>query len=346
MEDLGIRQGKTMKAVFKPRIDLSKRTPLQDVIPLRTPFIINIDPCDACNFQCKFCPTGDRDLMKRTPGRGHGVMDFKLYKKIIDDLHEFEDKIKVIRLYKDGEPLINPHFADMVRYAKESGCCDRVDTTTNASLLTPELGKKIAKAGLDRINISIEGVNAKQYEEFSRYTVDYNEIINNVDSFYENRGDCEMIVKINGDILTEEEKQQFLDMFGDITDGIFIESIMDCWPTFEQKKVEVNQERGIYGQEIKEVMTCPYVFYSFPINSDGTASLCFLDWSRKLIIGDAKKQSIKEIWDSSIMRDYQKMFLNGERKQHPICAECGQLRQGNPDNIDAYTKEILDKLCF
>ena len=99
-----------------------------------------------------------------------------------------------------------------------------------------------------------------------------------------------MIVKTNGDILTEDQKQQFYDLFGDITDGIFIESIMDCWPTFEQKKVEVNQERGIYGQGIREVMVCPYVFYSISVNSDGTVSLCFLDWKRDLVLGDVKTE--------------------------------------------------------
>lgn len=43
--------------------------------------------------------------MKRTPGRNHGLMDFDLYRKIIDDACGFPDKVKVIRLYKDGEPL-------------------------------------------------------------------------------------------------------------------------------------------------------------------------------------------------------------------------------------------------
>lgn len=71
-----------MKAEIKPRIDLKNRTKLEEVIPLKTPFIINIDPSDRCNFQCKFCPTGDRELMKKTPGRNHGLMDFELYKKV------------------------------------------------------------------------------------------------------------------------------------------------------------------------------------------------------------------------------------------------------------------------
>lgn len=333
-----------MKAKVQPRIDLKNRTKLETVIPLKTPFIINIDPSDACNFQCKFCPTGDRDLMKRTPGRGHGIMSFDLYKKIIDDACSFEDKIKVVRLYKDGEPFVNPLFADMVKYAKDSGCCDRVDTTTNAALLTHKLSDDIIAAGLDRINISIEGVTEEQYYDFARAKIKYADLVDNIRYLYEHKTNLEMLVKINGDVISEEQKQQFLDTFGDITDIIFIESIMDCWPTFEQTKVEVNQTRGIYGTEINEVMVCPYPFYSISVNSDGTVSLCFLDWKHTLLIGDASKQSIKEIWNGVKLKDYQKMFLEMKRKTHSVCANCGQLRQGAPDNIDAFASELLKKI--
>jgi MoaA/NifB/PqqE/SkfB family radical SAM enzyme len=333
-----------MKAVIKPRIDLKNRTKLETVIPLRTPYIINIDPSDVCNFRCKFCPTGDRELMKNIISRGHGNMNFDLYRKIIDDIGEFEDKVKVIRLYKDGEPLLNPHFAEMVKYAKTSGYCDRVDTTTNASLLTPELSLKIIDAGLDRINISVEGINESQYADFSQYKIDFQKFVDNIRFFYKNRKQCEMIVKINGDILTETQKQEFYEIFGDITDGIFIESIMDCWPAFEQKKVDINKTRGIYGNNIKDVFVCPYVFYCLYINSDGTYSLCFLDWSRKMILGNAKTITPQQVWNSMELKEYQKMFLRKERKSHPICKDCGQLRQGMSDNIDRYANELLKNL--
>lgn len=152
---------------------------MENVIPLKTPFIINVDPSDKCNFECKFCPTGDRTLMEATEGRNFGYMKFELFKKIVDDICAFEDKIKVLRLYKDGEPLINPHFADMVRYAKETNCCDRVDTTTNASLLTKEKSLAIIDAGLDRINISIEGVSNEHYLNFSNYKMDFDDLVSN-----------------------------------------------------------------------------------------------------------------------------------------------------------------------
>lgn len=326
------------------RIDLKNRTKLETVIPLQTPFIINVDPADSCNFECSFCPTGDRQLMKDI-GRPFKTMDFDVYKKIIDDIKEFSEPLKVLRLYKDGEPMLNPHFADMIRYAKESGNILKVDTTTNASLLSPKRNLEIIDAGLDRINISVEGVNAEQYKKFSNYKIDFDKFVENVKHFYDNRKQCEVVVKINGDTLSEDDKKLFIDTFKNIADGVYIEHIMSCWPEFELRDgLEVNQDHGIYGQEIKEVSVCPYVFYSFSLNSDGQASLCFLDWSRKLLIGDVRVQSVKDIWLGDKMRDYQKMFLRHDRKNHPVCGNCGQMTHGMPDDIDAFADEILQKL--
>ena len=334
-----------MKAKIQPRIDLKNRTKIEKIIPLTIPFIIFIDPADICNFQCKFCPTGDRDLMKKTPGRNYGTMDLELFKKIVDDICEFEKPIKVLRLYKDGEPLLNKNFPEMIKYAREKTCAQRIDTTTNASLLTPELTDKIIDAGgLDRINISIEGVNSKQYLKFSKYKIKFTKLVENIRYFYNKKKNCEMIIKTNGDLLSENDKKRFYEIFGDIADGVFIEHIMSCWPGFEMESVEANKECGIYGQEIKEVMVCPYVFYSFSINSNGSASACFLDWSRKLLIGDIKTQKIRDIWFGKEMLNFQKMFLKKKRKEHRICTGCGQLSHGYPDDIDTFAENLLEKL--
>jgi len=331
-----------MKAKIKPRIQLENREPLKDNIPLNTPWVIFVDPSDKCNFRCKFCPTSDTRLMKKV-GRSLKNMDFNLYKKIIDDICEFEKPIKVLRLYKDGEPLLNPHFAKMVKYAKDSGCCDKIDTTTNASMLNPKLNLDIIEAGLDRINISIEGINKKQYKSFSDYVLTWGWFIDNIKHFYDNRKQCEMIIKIPGDNLSEEDKKNFFEIFGDICDGISIEHTMNCWNNFEMKDMKQNKKVGIYGQPIKEVGICPYVFYSMSINSDGTVSLCFLDWNRKLLIGDVRLQSVKEIWNGEKLFKYQENFIMGKRKEHSICCNCSQLSHGMPVDLDEYARLLLTK---
>ncbi|HNS55746.1 MAG TPA: radical SAM/SPASM domain-containing protein [Smithellaceae bacterium] len=332
-----------MKAEVKPRIELENRTKLEEVFPLDTPFLIFLDPSDLCNFQCKFCPSGDKALLKKVKRRP-GLMDFELYRKIIDDLCTFEKPIKVLRLYKDGEPLLNPRFPEMVRYARERGCALQVDTTTNASLLNPQLNLELIDAGLDRIHISLNGLSDESYRQFTGRKVNFNKLVENIAHFYEHRKNCLVCIKIVGDNLTQEEKDRFFDIFGNIADRIFIEHIAPCWPTFEMKEAIPNPTVGIYGQEIREVMVCPYIFYSLSINSDGKVSLCFLDWSRKLIIGDLNTQSLKSIWNGKTLLNYRKMHLLKKRKDHPLCGICGQLSHGLPDNIDPFAEILIKRI--
>lgn len=332
-----------MKAEIKPRIELTGRTRLEEVIPLATPFTVFVDPSSACNFKCRFCPTGNPALLKRS-GRYQGLLDFDLYRKIIDDLRRFPSKLKVLRLYKDGEPLLHPKFAEMVEYGKQSGCAERIDTTTNASLLTPELNLRLIAAGLDRINISIEGLSEEQYRAFSGNRVDFKKCVDTIAHLYAHRKRCEVVIKTVRENLLEGDEERFYAIFGDSADRIFIENMAPCWPEFDYSGVHADFSVGIYGQNVGSVDVCPYVFYSLAVNSDGTVSLCFLDWERKLVIGDARTHSLVDIWNGEVLREFRILMLERRRTSHPVCRNCGQLTNCMPDDIDAYAPELLEKI--
>lgn len=334
-----------MKAEIKPRINLEGRTPLQDVIPLSTPFVLFIDPSSACNFQCSFCPTGDRSLIKDT-GRYQGVLDFNLYKKIIDELELFSEDIKVLRLYKDGEPLLNKNLARMIAYAKQSGRVPYIDTTTNGTLIDPDRMGAILKAGLDKINISVDGMNVDQYKEFTKFDFHFDRFVENIKWLYENKGSCEIVIKISRELITEPQQQEFYDTFGDYCDRIFIENFAPCWPAFdieERTGFKISQDTGIYQQPITYTDTCPYIFYGMSVNAGGEVSACFLDWGRNLIVGDTRSQTLKEIWNSDEFNKLRIQHLEGMRMEHSICSQCGQLTHCLPDNIDTYRLDLLSK---
>jgi len=333
-----------MTAQIKPRINLENRTALETVIPLATPFVLFVDPVNTCNFQCTFCPTGDRKLIKST-GRWQGRLDFEVYKKVIDDLDEFDQPLKVLRLYKEGEPLLHTRFADMVSYAKASGRVQYIDTTTNGVLLTPDRIGPILDAGIDRINISVDGMSDAQYWEFTKTQVNFDQFVANLRHLYEHKGQCEICIKIPGDILGDADRQRFFDIFGEIADRVFIENFAPCWPSFDvEERAGIQIIEGIYGNAIQEVSTCPYIFYSMAVNTDGTVSLCFLDWARKLVIGDTRTQSLKDIWNSEAMHRHRISHLMGCRKEDPTCAACGQLSHCLPDNIDVHAPMLLERL--
>lgn len=319
---------------IRPRIEMEGRTRLEEVIPLDTPYLVFLDPSDKCNFSCPFCPTGNQGRFSRT----RKVMSFGLFTKIIGQLEKMPSPIKTLRLYKDGEPFLNPKMIDMVRYAKNTGKFRAVDTTTNGSLLSPKLNAEIVSSGLDRIVISVP----------QNYSPAYLRNVQDLNVRVQDHGGPVIHVKIIGDDLSDHEKEAFYSDFDGCSNEMFIENKAPCWPGFDQG--EVNKEVGIYGQEVTRVEVCPYIFYSTSINSNGTVSLCFLDWNHKMILGDLNDTDFKDIWCGNALRDIRINHLVNHRMTYPLCKECGQLSHGAPDDIDEHApiilSRILDRPCY
>jgi radical SAM protein with 4Fe4S-binding SPASM domain len=311
------------------------RVPLEKVLPLDTPFVINVDPSSICNFKCKYCFQASNKLTHK------GVMTWSTYSKILSNIHKFPSLIKTLRLYAFGEPLVNPLFFDMVKIAKDLHISEDIDTTTNGSLLNPDLNLKIIKAGIDRINISVMGVNSKHYKQFAQYTLDFERYVDNIAHLYNNRDNCIIFVKINGDMLSKDDQQRFIDIFTPISSGCAIEHVMDCWYDCHMEGVERNKNVGVYGQPLTHVDVCPYIFYSFCVQYDGEVSACFLDWNRKLILGNIHQNSLKEIWEGEPLKTLRRVMLLKKRYEHPICNNCNQLEAGEPVNIDHLADKLL-----
>ena len=193
----------------------SQRTRLETIIPLETPLELQLAVASACNFRCTYCPCSNSDLLKKNKVK-KGIMNFELYKKIIDDLDEFPQKIKTLRLVKEGEPLLNKRFADMVRYAKKKQPLVKVDTTTNATMLTPEFSDDIIDSGLDKIFISLQGINTETYKRLSGVDVDFGKLIEKVIYFCKNRKKCKVYIKVPDIGVNESEKELFFKLFDKI----------------------------------------------------------------------------------------------------------------------------------
>jgi radical SAM protein with 4Fe4S-binding SPASM domain len=331
-----------MKARFQSRL-APKRSNLAEIAPLGTPFVLIVDPASHCNFKCRFCPTGDIELIKST-GRYQGPMDFGTFKKIIDDLQEFDEPVRVLRLYKEGEPLMNKQFAEMVRYARQSDKINRIDTTTNGVLLTPKTSEKIIAAGIDQINISVNGLRSEQFVELVKTKVNFERYVENIKYLYSIRGTCEIYVKAIKENLSDDDRKRFLDIFGDIADRVFFEHLFPNWPGFDDEIIPKECAVGLYGDEVVERSVCPYIFYSTTINSDGSVSLCVQDWARKLVVGSVTTETVKDIWLGQRLNAHRLSHLNGCRKNDATCRQCQCMSLGVFDNIDSKMGQIKERL--
>lgn len=323
------------------------RNKLEEVLPLRTPYALFIDPCNLCNFKCRFCAmqTADEELPFKKQ-----LMPMELYKKIIDDVASFPDRLKMLRISQHGEPLLHPELPEMIRYAKEKGVSDFIEIVTNGSKLNPQLNTELVESGLTRIRISIEEVSAKGYQEIAGANVDLERMRLNIKDIYDKsarrEGTFEVYIKIvDAAVSTKEKEEAFYRLFGNVCHRIWIDHIVPVWAGWgELDNRFERQQAGLHGQAIREIKVCPFPFYSLTIAPDGVVNVCCSDWRRKLVIGDLKRQSLMDIWNGELLRKFWIDMLSGNKNQYEMCAQCVYPMYNSTDNIDAYAEDILKRM--
>ena len=335
-----------MNALKGNRFQIQDRVQLAEVIPLSTPYLLFIDPSSVCNFKCTFCPCGGGNKEWWDKEKKVNILSYSLYRNIIDQVAEFPDRVKTLRLYKEGEPLLNKRLPDMIYYARKKDVADKIDLTTNGSLLTEDLNFALIDAGIDRINISVEALDEEGYRTHAGVLFDVHKFKNTLKHLYKNKSKCYIMVKITDIGLGGYSEEEFYQSFGELCDEISVEHITPVWPDFDLKHVKKNFRKGLFGEDINDKDVCPYLFYSMCINSDGTVSSCFMDWNHKNLIGDCKKHSLMHIWNQSALNAMRWDHLSGRRENYPVCANCGQLSYAALDNLDPYREELLKKLGY
>lgn len=327
-----------MKAKKSQRIRIENRTLLETVIPLNTPFHIFVDPSAACNFSCKFCFNKDKSKTY------HNIMSYEMFEKIINDLKTFPEKLKVLRLYKEGEPLLNKDLPKMIAYAKKMEISETIDFTTNGSMLSSRKNLELINAGLDAINISVQGISEAQYFNISGVKIDFKKYVENIRHLYKNKNNCRVLIKSNDINIPKQDEENFYEIFGDICDEISIEKVVPIWNDVDISDVKTEFDLGIYNQNINDIQVCPYIFYSMAINSDGSVSSCFSDWQHLNIIGNINDESVYDIWNGERLKNLRIAHLKKNRDIYETCKRCNQLKFATIDNIDKYANDILKKI--
>ena len=113
-----------------------------------------IELSSRCNLSCRYC------VNKNLLSHQRGDMNFRLYKKIID---EIASKVHDVNLFHRGEPLLNKNIVPMIAYANKKGIRTRIHT--NATLMNKELDGNMILAGLGLISFSFDEYTKEIYEK-------------------------------------------------------------------------------------------------------------------------------------------------------------------------------------
>ena len=118
------------------------------------PFQIVWDVTYACNLNCKHCYA--------TAGKSwKDELTTKEAKRAIDI---FDRAGVTIIAFSGGECLVRPDILELTRYASDKGIY--VAIATNGTLITEKKAGEMKDAGVQFVQISLDGANAKTHDEF------------------------------------------------------------------------------------------------------------------------------------------------------------------------------------
>jgi radical SAM protein with 4Fe4S-binding SPASM domain len=129
-----------------PRKQLMK----QLIAHMPLPENVLIEPSYICNFKCIMCERHYKEL----PYSGNGMMDMKLFRKIMPILGENTS----VNLSGYGEAFLHPEYLEMLKLVSKKKVKD-VHAYSNGSTLTEKIALGLVRNGLKRLFLSIHAAS-------------------------------------------------------------------------------------------------------------------------------------------------------------------------------------------
>lgn len=288
------------------------------------PISIALEPTTACNLSCPQCPSGLKKFSRPT-----GNLKDEMYKQIIN---EVSPKTAFLTLYFQGEPYINPLFFDMVRFARQKKMY--TSTSTNAHFLTDDLAKKTVESGLNRLIISIDGIDQQTYEQYrvggkldkvikgtenlvkwkKKLNSKFPVIIMQFIAFKNNEHQIHEVKKLGKQLGVNEVAIKTAQIYDFENDSQWI-----------PENDKLARYKKIDGQTIiknKLANKCSRIWKSTVITWDGRVIPCCFDKDAEHMLGNINATSgFDEIWNNSNYKKFRKSILHS-RKSQDICRNC------------------------
>jgi radical SAM protein with 4Fe4S-binding SPASM domain len=287
------------------------------------PISISIEPTTSCNLRCPQCPSGLREFTRKT-----GMLENSMLKKVVDEL---APTLSYITFYFQGEPYLNNEFLNQVQYAVQKNIYTA--TSTNAHYLTEDIARKTVESGLDRLIISIDGVDQETYEKYriggslekvlegTKNIVSWKKKLNSATPhiiwqfivFKHNENQITRIKALGREFGVNEVNLKTAQIYNYENNTTLIP---------QNKKYSRYIAAGIsYKLKNKLLNHCWRLWNSCVITWDGQIVPCCFDKDAKYSFGSLKTHSFLEIWRNSNYLNFRKSITQS-RDKIDICSNC------------------------
>lgn len=327
------------------------RQNLLEILPLHKPFTVLIEPTSLCNFRCLQCFHSLTEENYFSRSKGHMPLD--RFERVIQQLRDWPGpKLKVLKLSLYGEPMVTKDFPAMLKLASAAKVAERIEVTSNASMLNEEMAEHLVRAQLDYLRVSIYAIEQKAHQAITGNKMPIDRIWNNLLTLKQvksrlNSAKPFVTCKKLDDF--SDDNANFLSRYQAVSDETFIDKPHSWVKADEVDFIQRYYDEGaitamedIHSRS-SERTTCPMPFTTMAIRSSGDVSPCCVDYAGGTNIGHVDSASLQDIWQSQAWCAFQEMQLMGKQCTNSSCGSCEVYKDDHytRDNIDGFPMDRL-----
>lgn len=295
---------------------------------------IYVEPGNACNFKCVFCPESFEDYAAKAGGISRlSLEQFVMIARQIKEL----GKPKILNFHMLGEPFANPALTSFVALANASDLAHRTVVTSNGTLLKPAKYQSVLDSGLHYLKISIYGATQETHAARTQSKIPLSNIHKNISGFKALRDSLGLkhpFIYVKMIEQDASENAAFIETFSDCADEIQLEPVVN-WNDPEEGNLSGMSGEALLGTRYfsKKKAVCPYPFYMLVIHSSLDVSVCCVDWNKKTVVGNLRDETLSQIWRGERLRQFRRAHLERRRCELEACRNCTFLHT-TFDNLD------------
>jgi len=195
---------------------------------------------------------------------------------------------------------------------------ETVKIISNASALTEKKSRQLIEAGLDEIKISFDGLSKDVFEKI-RVGLKYDKIVANLEGLVRLRSEMGrtnpkiqlMFVAIKEN---EFEEKGFVERWRGIVDRVDVTRAHNWGGN--------DQVAGASEPKNQTGFQCMRLWRTFTVLWVGRVSICCLDYEGTEILGNLRKNTLREILEGKRLAQIREWHTRGEFGEVSVCANC------------------------
>lgn len=303
---------RAFRAFVHHRVAAADRA-LPEVVPR-----VAIETALTCNARCVMCVHGERRMV--------GIMDRGLFQRLVDQLARWGVPEVCLSIY--GEPLVDKHWLERIAIVRAAGLS--YSFYSNGSLLTEALASAmLEQGGWTDVNFSVNGYSAPVYERIMP-PLRRERTYGNLQRFLALKQAAGGGPRVTISCVAMQENVHELAAFEDFwraqpgVDRISITNRTDWLGELARKDVgqPVRNRLRVIAEDSWHA-PCPTPWSSMFVYHDGRVAPCCDDAAlRKLVVGDASRDSLRTIFHGPGMSALRDAHRADRRREHAVCGSC------------------------